>query len=83
MPYVVILGIILCLEIFVFNFSAWKTMRCNPVILAEHVKTNEKGEFVTEPAEINGVVKNVDVVLTTERFDRAQVVVSLTDSGDY
>lgn len=83
MPYVVILGIILCLEVFVFNFSAWKTIGCEPVVLAENVKTDETGEFTTEFAEINGDVKNVDVVLKTERFDRAQVIVSLTDAGDY
>lgn len=83
MPYVVILGIILCLEVFVFNFSAWKTMGCEPVVLAENVKTDETGEFETGFVEINGVVKNVDVVLKTERFDRAQVIVSLTDAGDY
>ncbi len=82
-PYVCIFGVILFLEIFVFNISTWKTLGCEPIILAENMVTNDEGKFVTETVQVNDYVKNVNVVLTTERYDRAEVVVTLTDEGDY
>jgi len=83
MPYVIVLGIVLCLEVFVFNFSTWKTMGCEPIVLAEQVETDADGIFETEMVTVNDDVKNVNVVLKIHNFDRAQVTVSLTDAGDY
>lgn len=82
MPYAVLLGIVLLLEIFVFNFSTWKTMGCEPIVLAENVVTDEKGIFSTDYIEIHDDVKNVNVKLSVTNYDRAEVVVSLTDAGD-
>ena len=84
LPYAIILGIVLCLEIVVFNFSTWKTLGCEPVVLAEDVVTDETGKFSTETIEVHGNVKNIYVELSSvEQYDRAQVVVSVTDAGDY
>ena len=81
-PYSIIIGIILLLEVFVFNFSTWKTLGCEPAVLAENVMTNEEGVFTTELAAVNDEVKNVNVMLSLADCDRAEVVVSLTDTGD-
>ena len=81
-PYGIILGIVIVAEIFVFNFSTWKTMFCEPVLLAEYVETDETGVFETEMVVMNANVKNVNVNLTVEQYDRAVVKVVLTDDGD-
>lgn len=82
-PYVVILAVVLLVEVFVFNFSTWKTLGCDPIVLAQDVSTDEKGIYQTGFTEINDDVKNVNVDLRIERYDRAEVTVSLTDAGDY
>ncbi len=82
-PFLIILACVLFLEVFVFNFSTWKTIGCEPVALADGVKTDENGIFSTEFVEISGEVKNVSVNLSVKNYDRAQVVVSLTDEGDF
>ncbi len=82
-PYVVILAGVLLLEVCAFNFSTWKTLGCEPVLLAQDVSTDEKGVFTTGFIEIHDNVKNVNVDLRIERYDRAEVTVSLTDAGDY
>ena len=46
-PYVVILGIVIFTEIFVFNFSTWKTMSCEPIILSVDEYTDESGLYDT------------------------------------
>lgn len=81
-PYGLIFVIVLLAELFVFNFSTWMTLSCEPVLLAENVVTDEKGLFETEMSRIDADVKNVNVNLTIERYDRAQVQVVLTDAGD-
>lgn len=81
-PYGLILLIAILAEFFVFNFSTWMTLSCEPVILAENVVTDEKGQFETEMTTIDADVKNVNVKLTIERYDRADVQVVLTDAGD-
>lgn len=83
MPYVLILGVVFFLEVFIFNFSTWKTLGCKPYVLAENVQTDEKGVFSTGFIEIHDDIKNVNVNLYIERYDRAEVIVSLTDAGDY
>lgn len=83
MPYVIILGFVLLAEVFLFNFSTWKTLGCDPVVLAENVQTNEEGVFSTGFVEIHDDVKNVDVNLDVIRYDWADVTVALTDAGDY
>ncbi len=82
-PYSIIIVIVLLLEVFVFNFSTWKTLGCEPVVLAEDVVTNEEGVFTTELTAVNDEVKNVNVTLSLADCDRAEVVVSLTDAGDW
>jgi len=83
MPYVGILAFVLLLEVFIFNFSTWKTLGCEPIVLAQDVSTDEKGVFSTGFKDIYADVKNVNVDLRIERYDRAEVMVSLTDAGDY
>lgn len=84
MPYAIILWIVLCLEMVVFNFSTWKTLGCEPVVLAENVVTDENGKFSTGTIVVQKDVKNIYVKLSSvSQYDRAQVVVSLTDAGDY
>ena len=82
-PYLIILICVLILEVFVFNISTWKTLRCEPVVLAKNVVTNEKGVFSTDFVEIQDDVLNVNVDLTITGYDRAFVSVALTDEGDY
>ncbi len=83
LPYGIILGIVLMAELSLFQFSTWKTIFCEPVILAENVVTNEMGIFETETVILNTDVKNINVNMTIERYDRAKVTVMLTDAGDY
>ena len=82
-PYVVILAVVFLAEVFVFNFSAWKTFACEPIVLAQDVSTDENGVYRTGFVKINDDIKNVNVDLRIERYDRAEVKVSLTDAGDY
>lgn len=82
-PYIVILGLVIAAELFLFNFSTWKTMFCDPVVLAKDVVTNEKGVYETEFVRIHDDVKNVNVNLTITGYDRATAQVVLTDAGDY
>ncbi len=82
-PYSVILGMILLAEVFVFNFSSWKTIGSEPIVLAEGEFTNEEGIFTTDLTAVNTDVKNVNVTLSLSDCDRAETVVSLTDAGDF
>ena len=45
-PYVVILGLVIFTEIFVFNFSTWKTMSCEPITLSVDEYTDESGRLL-------------------------------------
>lgn len=81
-PYGLIFIIVLLTELFVFNFSTWTTLSCEPIHLAENVVTDEKGLFETEMTVVDADVKNVNVKLTIDRYDRAEVQVVLTDAGD-
>lgn len=83
MPYALIAVFVLIAEVVFFNFSTWKTLGCEPIVLAQDVYTDEKGVFTTGFAEIHEDVKNVNVDLRVERYDKAEVTVSLTDAGDY
>lgn len=82
-PYVVIWMVVLVLEVFFFNFSTWKTMGCEPIVLAQDVCTDEQGVYSTGFTDIYADIKNVNVDLHIERYDKAEVTVSLTDAGDY
>ena len=81
-PYGFIFFIVLLAELFLFNFSTWTTMSCDPIQLAENVKTDARGIYETEMTVINADVKNVNVDLDIERYDRADIKVVLTDAGD-
>ncbi len=81
-PYGFIFIIVLLAELFLFNFSTWATISCDPIQLAEGVKTDDRGIFETEMTVMDVDVKNVNVDLTIDRYDRADVKVVLTDAGD-
>jgi len=83
MPYALLAVFVLLAEVVFFNFSTWKTLGCEPIVLAQDVCTDEKGVYTTGFAEIHENVKNVNVDLRVERYDKAEVTVSLTDAGDY
>lgn len=82
-PYGIILLLVILAEIFLFNFSTWNTMSCEPIVLAVDVETDETGMYKTDMVSIGQDVKNVNVELTVEHYDRATVRVVLTDAGDY
>ena len=83
LPYGIILLLVILLEVFVFNFSTWNTMSCEPIVLAVDVETDEAGMYKTDMVPVGQDVKNVNVELTVEHYDRATVRVVLTDAGDY
>lgn len=57
-------------------------MSCEPILLADHAVTDERGIFETKMTVMDVDVKNVNVDLTIDRYDRADVKVVLTDAGD-
>lgn len=78
------------IELFVCNFSTFKTIATPEIILAQNEKTDELGMFEAEIefSEANQFsngekIQNVYVDLDIDRYDRALVTVSLTDEGDY
>lgn len=82
-PYLIILACVLLLEVFIFNISTWKMLGCEPIVLAQDAVTDENGIFSTDYVAIHDDVLNVNVDLTITGYDRAEVLVSLTDEGDY
>ncbi len=83
LPYGIILVLVILAELFIFNISTWKTMFCEPIILSVDGITDETGMYKTEMVSVNTDVKNVNVNLTVDYYDRATVRVILTDEGDY
>lgn len=82
-PYGVLLVIVILAELFIFNISTWKTMSCEPIVIAVDGQTDETGMYKTDIITIGDDVKNVNVELTVNNYDRATVRVVLTDEGDY
>ncbi len=70
------------LEIFVFNFSSWKMMGMDPVVVAEGQDVTGGDDFYTQNIELNGVLKNVHADLSVSGEETARVAVILTDEGD-
>ena len=83
LPYGIILGLLILAEIFIFNISTWKTMLCEPMVIAVDGQTDETGMYKTDIIAVGEEVKNVNVDLTVDYYDRATVRVLLTDEGDY
>ncbi len=81
-PYIIILGAVLLSELFVFNFSTWKSLSCRSMVLASDITTDETGIYMTEWIAVHDTVRNVNVKLGVSDYDRATVTVSLTDAGD-
>lgn len=92
--YGILLIIALLVEIFICNFSSWKTLGQKEIILTENQSTDSKGTFVVV-SDLEGnnncsitdkkrgiEVKNIMVDLDIERYDRANITVSITDEGN-
>ena len=74
--------ITLCLEVFVFNYSSWRSMGSEQITVATDESTDDEYLFISEPYELNDDLKNVYVDLEVENNDLAYVSVMLTDEGD-
>lgn len=74
--------ITLCLEVFVFNYSSWRSAGLEQIDVAEGAETDDEYLFISEPFELNDDLKNVYVDLEVENSDLAYVSVILTDEGD-
>lgn len=75
--------IALAIEIFICNFSFWKTLGCESVLISSGGVTNESGQFNSETISIDDPVKNVSVRLVSiTGTDRATALVCLTDEGN-
>lgn len=82
LPYIIIFLAVLLCELFVFQFSAWKTMLCEPIVIAEEGMTDADGLYESEKFFVGDKVQNINVKLTLTNVDRATVRVILTDEGD-
>ncbi len=78
----IIFLITLCLEVFVFNYSSWRSMGAKQIDVASDAGTNDEYLFISDPYELNDDLKNVYVDLEVENSDLAYVSVILTDEGD-
>lgn len=81
----ILLLVTVLFEILVCNFSSIKTMGNAEKIIAEQMKTDQKGNCeVSMALDSNNMIKvnNIEIHLQTERYDRAKVTVSLTDEGN-
>ena len=78
----VILLIAVLLEAFVFNFSTFRSVRLEPVVITKDAHVDETGEYYSEIVTVDREVKNIDVQLDIENYDCANVSVVLTDEGD-
>lgn len=78
----VIFLIVLFLELFVFHFSTWKTMLCEPIVIAQEGATDSGGLYKSDMIFVGDKVQNVNVKLDLTNVDRATVRVILTDEGD-
>lgn len=83
LPYGFILFFVIFAELFIFNMSTWKTMLCDPIILAVDGTTDETGMYKTDIVTVGCDVKNINVDLTVDNYDRATVKVFLTDEGNF
>ena len=82
-PFGIILGLVILAELFVFNISTWKTLFCEPIVIAADVMTDETGVYTSDFITLGQDVVNVNVDLTVDNHDCATVRVILTDEGDY
>ena len=70
-------------EVFLFNFSYWKTLGCEPLILSDGGITDENGFFSTGVVQINASVKNVSAdIISLSETDRASATVYISDEGN-
>lgn len=83
LPYSIIFVFAMLAELFIFNMSTWKTMFCDPIVLAVDGETDETGIYKSDVVTVGCNVKNVNVELSVDNYDRAAVRVILTDAGDY
>ena len=86
--YKYILGVIICCliavaaEVFVFNFSAFRSMGVQETVIGQNVPAGDDGEYCTENYTVDGEVKNIYVKVRVYDFDTAYVKAILTDEGD-
>ncbi len=82
-PILFILLFSIISELFIFNLSYWKTLRCEPLVLSDGGVTDENGYFSTAEIPVNGPVKNVSVHLEgLTGTDRATATVYIKDEGN-
>lgn len=79
---VLILLFSILMEVFVFNFSSWRTGKLQTQVITKDAYTDENLEYFTDVITVDGPVKNVDVKLQVDNHDTAYVMVILTDEGD-
>jgi len=81
--FVIILFLSVMAEIFLFNISYWKTIKCDSIVLSEGGITDENGYFSTETIIVDAPVKNISVTLSgLTGTDRATAAIFLTDEGN-
>ncbi len=78
----VIFIIAFVLEIFVFNFSSFRTGGLTPVLLEEDMEVGSGVEYCTQVFELNSELRNIHAAIDMEYGDLAYVSVVLTDEGD-
>lgn len=74
--------ITLCLEVFVFNYSSWRSMGAKQIDVATDTVTDDEYLYISDPYELGDELKNIYVDLEVENSDLAYVSVILTDEGD-
>ncbi len=78
----VIFIIAFLLEIFVFNFSSFRTGGLSPVLLEKDMQIGSGQEYFTEPVELNCELKNIHANIDMTYGDLVYVSLILTDEGD-
>ena len=80
---VIMVFLITCfLEIFVFNFSSFRTMNSSAMPIADNFSVNGGESVATEVYTVNGPVRNVYAHIDVENGDEAYVSVWMTDAGN-
>ncbi len=78
----IILVVSLGLEVFVFNFSSWRTVGESEIVVAQNVDVKADSSFDTTSYVLSGDLKNVRVDIDVENSDLAYASVLMTDEGD-
>ena len=74
--------ITMLLEVFVFNFSTFRSMGLKGITICENEMVSGEEAFYTQALTVNGPVKNVYADITVENGNECFVKVILTDEGN-